>query len=126
MPLLRNENERDSSRFDFNKVKLVNQKETLSRKSPQVPTTQIFKQMLKNLLTVLVVLLAIGVTWFLNSPQPPVSPILFQWQTMGNSDSFKYRGHNIFYLGERNSTRSFVCSSLYISRYQKHKNNSRE
>lgn len=55
------------------------------------------RKILKQFLTVLVVFIAIVVTWFLNFPSPPMSPMLYQWESMGKQ--MKYKDYDIFYIG---------------------------
>jgi hypothetical protein len=52
---------------------------------------------LVNIVSSLVVLIAIGFTIYANYPEPPLSPILYQWQTSGNT--FNFKGFQIFYKG---------------------------
>lgn len=50
-----------------------------------------------NVLSGLVVTVAVVLTIFTNYPAPPYSPILFQWKDQGSY--LKYKDYNIFYIG---------------------------
>jgi hypothetical protein len=50
-----------------------------------------------NIVSAFVVLIAIGFAIYANYPEPPLSPILYQWQTSGKT--FNFKGFQIFYKG---------------------------
>lgn len=45
-----------------------------------------------------IVVIAILLTIFLNYPEPPMSPLLYQWQAE-NGKQFEFKSHHIFYKG---------------------------
>ena len=49
-----------------------------------------------------IVVIAILLTIFLNYPEPPTSPLLYQWQTE-NGKQFEFKSHHIFYKGNYKS-----------------------
>ncbi|CAG2161769.1 unnamed protein product [Oppiella nova] len=53
---------------------------------------------LVNTLSILVVILAILFTVFVNYPEPPLSPLLYQWQSSGHY--FHFKGYQVFYKDE--------------------------
>lgn len=53
---------------------------------------------LMNLVSGLVVFIAVVMTIFTNYPAPPFSPILFQWKDHGRY--LTYKDYNIFYKGK--------------------------
>lgn len=51
-----------------------------------------------NIFSVLIVLIGIIFTIFVNYPEPPLSPLLYQWQSSGKT--FIFKGYQIFYKDE--------------------------
>lgn len=56
------------------------------------------KSILKHFLTTFIVVIAILYAWFCYYPEPPFSPMLYQWKETGQN--YSYRDYNIFYFGK--------------------------
>lgn len=92
------------ARFDYDqldkiaaKKRLKEQMEALRKQGP--PNKNFFYPgCFSQLLAGFVVALAIGYAAFANYPEPPMSPILYQWQSMGiNATPFLHKGNKVFY-----------------------------
>ena len=97
----------NKTRFDYNNFETIKLRKELEerRKALQEqgpPNHSLwYSGCGKHLLAILIAIGAVIYVWFANYPEPPLSPILFQWQTMGhNGTKFKHNGHNIFYIGQ--------------------------
>lgn len=70
---------------------------------------------LVNFISFIVVIVGITFAIFANYPEPPLSPILYQWQSSGAT--FKFRENEIFYKGSDH----YGSDHLNVAYY--HKNN---
>lgn len=98
--------DQNGARFDYDqREKIAAQtllKEKIETLRQRGPPTQgfIFPGCFTQLLAGFVVALALGYASFANYPEPPLSPILFQWQSMGiNATPFLHNKNKIFYVG---------------------------
>lgn len=73
---------------------LINKQETINK---NIFKSSI-KSILKHFLTTFIVVMAVLYAWFYYYPEPPFSPMLYQWKETGKI--YSYRGYNIFYFGK--------------------------
>ncbi|KAI7693634.1 hypothetical protein SSS_00227 [Sarcoptes scabiei] len=66
----------------------------------------------RNALTLSVLSVAIVYALFANYPEPPLSPILFQWRQMGKT--FTYKNYQIYYLDQSNENITVNDLLLYL------------
>ncbi|KAJ6215680.1 hypothetical protein RDWZM_010180 [Blomia tropicalis] len=98
------------ARFDYDCLETIRRREKLkelrrqlSKKGPPQQSIS-FSGLLRHILTILVVIIAISYAIFANYPEPPLSPILYQWKSIGDEveRAFSYRGNKIFYIDKTN------------------------
>lgn len=95
------------ARFDYDQHEKIRQQqeftkrmEELKRRGPPQIGTLWYAGCGMHLFAGFIVVLAIAYASFANYPEPPLSPILFQWKAMGeNSTTYTHKGYNIFYVG---------------------------
>ncbi|KAH9402975.1 hypothetical protein TYRP_015739 [Tyrophagus putrescentiae] len=101
--------DQSTARFDYDQREKIAAQNLLKEKAETLrnrgPPNKgfIYPGCFSNLLAGFVVAGAIGYAVFANYPEPPLSPILFQWQSMGiNATPYLHKGNKIFYVDKSN------------------------
>src|SRR6218665_1923232 len=90
-------------RFDYNRIESIKLRQEMQRKQKELiekgrPDVRFWPFISWNVfISVLIGLTSIGFLWFGFYPEPPISPILFQWESMGHE--FDYKDNKVFYIG---------------------------